>query len=481
VSKNGGASLLRRAALEIFGEALRSVDPSQALRNAVTLQGSRLQICDTTFDLGAHPPRIYSIAIGKAAWPMARALDSVLEDRLAAGVISAPSTITLQTRMPGSQDLQRAEAANSLTKARSLPTERWQVFEGGHPLPNQQSLDAAHAAFGLLQRAEEESALMIFLVSGGGSAMLEWTSDEGITLEDLRGANQVLVESGASITEINVVRRAFSSIKGGKLAARAPHARQITLIVSDTPDGQEASVASGPTMQPPPGALFAEEVIDRYDLAARLPLSILKAIDGAGGQTPTMFPRPQRREEYYVLLDNRTALEAAVMVARRHGFTVEMALDISAQPIELGCNELISRLLQLREQLTGEGQTACLISGGEFACPVRGSGIGGRNSETAMRLALQLNGLDEYRKEWKRNLRTVVLSAGTDGIDGNSPATGAIADETTVSRGLALGLEAETFLLNSDSFSYFNALGDAIITGPSGTNVRDLRLMFVGP
>ncbi len=476
MSSNDETCRLRDAALQIFGEALSSVDPGSALRNAVSLRGSNLQICDTTLDLSTSFHPIYSIALGKAAWPMACALESILQDRLIAGVISGPSPPTLPTSMPSSDGFTRPEITDSRTQAWSLPAERWQVFAGGHPLPNQQSLDAARAAFGLLQRAEDERALIIFLISGGGSAMLEWAANETITLDDMRRANQVLVESGLSIDKINVVRRAFSAIKGNKLAARAPRSRQFTLIVSDTPDGQEATVASGPTLRTPSGGLSADEIVNRHNLRVRLPHSILQAIDRGTEQSA----HGQARQEHYVLLHNRNALEAAAEAARQREFLVRMALDISDQPIESGCAALIARLLRLREQLSGKGQTACLISGGEFACPLRGRGTGGRNSETALRLALQLDRLNREAGK-KRRLCAVILSAGTDGIDGNSPATGAIADHSTVSRGSDSGLDAESFLQNSDSFTYFDALGDAIVMGSTGTNVRDIRLLLLGP
>lgn len=473
MSSNDATCRLRNAALQVFGEALSSVDPGLAVRNAVSLRGSNLQICDTTLDLSTGPHSIYSIAIGKAAWPMACALESILQGRLTAGVLSGLAPTTSSPQVRSYDGISGPEIIESEAHAWSLPPKRWQVFAGGHPLPNQQSLNAAAAAFQLLQRANQERALIIFLISGGGSAMMEWPANEAITLADLRRANQLLVESGLAIDEINVVRRSFSAIKGNKLAARAPQPRQMTLIVSDTFEGQEATVASGPTMQPPPGGRSSSEIVNRYDLRQRLPNSILEAIDRGADQGAS---RPIR-QEHYVLLDNRLALEAVAEAARQRGFLVEVALDISDQPIESGCEALIARMLSLSDQ--GKGQTVCLISGGEFACPVRGEGKGGRNSETALRLALRLDRLNKEAGT-RRELRAVMLGAGTDGIDGNSPATGAIADHTSISRGLEAGLDAESSLLKSDSFTYFDALGDAIVTGPTGTNVRDVRILMPG-
>jgi hydroxypyruvate reductase len=348
---------------------------------------------------------------------------------------------------------------------------RWRWTKGGHPLPNQNSLLAATEAFELLQRANEERALVIFLISGGGSAMLEWPITGDITLADLRTANQALVNCGASISEINAVRRTFSAVKGGRLAMRAPDCDQITLIVSDVPKGEERNVASGPTLIPPDDAPNALEVIDHYHLRAQLPETILRAIERNRNFSESNTKSLQKR---FVLLDNQSAVKAAAEAARGRGFTTEIAGDISDQPIEEGCRQLLRRLSALRDQSktaqASEINAVCLISGGEFACPVRGEGLGGRNLETALRLATDqsLSGYAHF----------IALCAGTDGIDGNSPAAGAIVDNTTRQRAEAIGLDPSAFIDRSDAYSFFVALGDAIATGATGTNVRDIRILL---
>ena len=294
---------------------------------------------------------------------------------------------------------------------------RWEIFEGGHPLPNEASLAAAQSAFALLDRAGAERGVVIFLVSGGGSAMIEWPNSPEISLDDLRRRNELLVRSGASINEINAVRRTFSAVKGGGLARRAPNARIVTLIVSDTNRGDESSVASGPTFS-------------------------------ADGPAP-----------YQLLLDNSTALNAAHEKASQLGLRSVIAHDINEQPIQEGCDLLLERL--------ADENVDCVISGGEFSCPVRGDGRGGRNLETVLRCAIGI-----------KERRAVVLSAGTDGIDGNSSAAGAIADETTLARARDLGLDPGEYLVHSDSYTFFEKLGDLIVTGPTGTNVRDLRIVI---
>lgn len=318
---------------------------------------------------------------------MAQGLEDAIGEKLSRGVITAP---------PFHHAL----------------LSRWEIFEGGHPLPNEASLAAAQSAFALLDRANDERAVVIFLISGGGSAMIEWPKNPEISLDDLRRTNERLVRSGASINEINAVRRTFSAVKGGGLARRAPNARTLTLIVSDTNPGDEASVASGPTLSADP---------------------------------------------YYVLLDNSTALTAAREKAVQLGLSSVIAHDIREQPIQEGCDLLLDRL--------ANENVDCVISGGEFSCPVRGDGRGGRNLETVLRCAIGI-----------KERRAVVLSAGTDGVDGNSSAAGAIADETTLARAGVLGLDPAEYLVHSDSYTFFEKLGDLIVTGPTGTNVRDLRI-----
>jgi glycerate 2-kinase len=412
------------------------------------LEGSQLKVCDETIDIGNR--KIYSIAIGKAALKMALALDQVFTGKLEAGVYSSHP-----------HGFRNADGSKEL----GLPS-RWQTFQGGHPEPNEQSLAAAKACFELLERANQEHALVIFLVSGGGSAMMEWPIDESITLANLRAANKTLISCGASISEINAVRRGFSAVKGGRLAALASHCDQLTLIASDVPPGEERNVASGPTLAPPNNAPDARYVIERYNLRSHLPETILRALL-AESRPLSVDPTALRKD--FVLLDNHTALAAAAEAATRRGFVTEIATDIADQPIEEGCSQLLDRLHTLTSKTP---VSVCLISGGEFVCPVRGDGMGGRNLETALRLgsATNLNlGNDE---------QIVALCAGTDGIDGNSPAAGAIVDNTTVERARAIGLDPEAFLKRSDAYSFFVALGDAVATGATGTNVRDIRILL---
>ncbi|HKG14883.1 MAG TPA: glycerate-2-kinase family protein, partial [Pyrinomonadaceae bacterium] len=242
---------LRDSARAIFRDALSAVDARRAVLEAVRVEGGSLRVFEERFDARA---RVYSVALGKAAAAMASALEERLGGSFRGGVLSAPpSDLKLSTR--------------------------WRVFEGGHPLPNAASLDAARAAFELLDEANTASALVVFLVSGGGSAMLESPRDARVTLEDLRETNHVLVTCGAAIDEVNAVRRALSAVKGGGLSLRAPGATQVTLIVSDVPRGRERDVASGPTLAPHCDSPDALEVVARYSLDAKLPSPIKLALE----------------------------------------------------------------------------------------------------------------------------------------------------------------------------------------------------------
>lgn len=447
------AHLLRRAARSIFDATLTQADARRAVRRALNFKNKQLTIVDADFDLSApsSPLPIYSIAIGKAAGAMAAALDEVLGERLTAGVISAPPlNVTL--------------------------SDRWRTFAGGHPLPNEASLKAAHAAFDLLQQADAGRALVIFLISGGGSAMIEWPRDAAITLAELRAANRTLISCGANINEINCLRRAFSSVKGGALSARAAHAMQVSLIISDTKTDEPRHVASGPTYAFPHESLDVSEIVSHYQLASQLPPSILRAINQSRSVHSETEGDALRR--HHVLLDNERALAYAAETALALGFTCEIARDVSEQAVEVGAALLVSRLFDLWRRERESGRPVCLISGGEFSCPVRGAGIGGRNAETALRLAFEIETHAARSPAGATTPHVVALSAGTDGIDGNSPSAGAFCDDTTLARGRALSLNAQKFLEASDAHTFFNALGDTITTGATGTNVRDLRLLL---
>lgn len=432
-------------------DALQSINAQTAVSEAVKFSdNSYLEIGDEIYDLAALS--VYIIAIGKAAYPMAVAIDKTLGDKIKAGIISG----ILPDRSDEKVEIKKQHL-----------TAKWKEFAGGHPLPNEASLAAARSCFNLLRRTDIENSLVIFLISGGGSAMIEAPCNKNISLEDLRETNLKLVTCGASIAEINKIRKALSSVKGGGLASLAPNAKQITLIVSDTEAGDEHSVASAPTLR---GAEIDPEeinsIIERYKLS--LPQTVLNAL-----KKRKLLGRVSLKQKfpYYVLLDNQSANRAALKSAEKFGYAVEIAADLSQQNVAEGCEKLLERTKELRFR-TEKEKIACLISGGEFACQVRGGGIGGRNSESVLRMAML------FEKDKNDFSNVAFLSAGTDGIDGNSLAAGAVCDEKTLERAGQIGLNAKDFLENSDSYNFFKSLGDDVTIGATGTNVRDLRILL---
>ena len=437
---------LAETARQLFAEVLLKVDAENALRSAIRLENRQMQIFESVFDLDKFP-EIYVIAFGKAGMSMALALNEILAERIVSGVVSAPKS------------------------ARALPP-NWQVFMGGHPLPNKASLAAARAATEILEKANHEQALVIFLVSGGGSAMLELPRDKKITLKDLQAANKILVSCGAPIGEVNAIRRCLSRIKGGGLSKFAPLATQISLIISDTNRGDEANVASGPTIESLMTENFVSSIcaiIEKYQLNILFPPPIANALKVFLNKT-LPNPVPPTNRSFFTLMDNQTALETIVESAKNLGFQVEITTDLIETPIRIGCQKLVSRLVKLLK--SADEKPVALISGGEFACPVRGTGIGGRNSEATLRCLLEIEKFNKDKFEF------AILNAGTDGIDGNSPATGATADNTTLARAKSIDLNATEFLANSDTYTFFATLDDTIITGTTGTNVRDVRILL---
>ena len=376
--------------------------------------------------------RIYAIAVGKAALPMLETLASRLPYPLAGGVCCAPV----------------------------LPSDRLRgvdYYSGGHPLPNQDSFRSARAALQLLQGAGPRD-FIFFLISGGGSAMFELPLDAQITLEETQVLYQALVGSGATIAEINTVRKHFSAVKGGRLAAAAAGSGRCSLLLSDVAPRYLDALASGPTLPDTSTVAECREIVDRYGLRERFPARVRAWFDDpALPETPLLADG-----QVEVLLSSDDLLDAARAVALSLDYEVVMDNTCDDWDYADAARYLLNRFDELRSGHT----KLCLLSGGEVTVRLnRDHGAGGRNQQFA--LACALSGRD-----------VVVLSAGSDGIDGNSPAAGAIADATTVSRAQALGIDAESALARFDAYPLFTALGDTLITGPTHNNLRDLRILL---
>lgn len=430
----------RRLAREMFLEALDAVRIESVWPRRLRRDGSTLDVAGDVVDLAAFR-EIRVCSVGKAAWACLDALQA-----------------TLGTEFP----LSGGVVVSNVPPVRELDGVR--AFQASHPYPDAGSLAAAEAALELVASCDED-VLVFFLVSGGGSSLLEAPAVAGATLEDLRELNRVLVGCGANIDEINAVRKHVSAVKGGRLAAASGGARLVSILISDVPDGLPATISSGPTLPDPSTVERCRDVIERYRLAPRLPAAFAAALkSGELAETPKPGDAAFDRSSSVVLLSNADVLDAAAMIAGSRGFATRRR-DFDDRDIP----ETVDHLLEALEELRGEGGgPACILSGGEVRSPVTGDGRGGRNQAFVLHAATRIAGRE-----------TVILSGGTDGIDGNSPAAGGVCDGTTVARGRDQGLDAGEAFARSDSFGYLDRLGDAVVTGPQQNNLRDLRMLFV--
>jgi len=339
----------------------------------------------------------------------------------------------------------------------------FRYFHGGHPSPNAESIQAATAILRALE-AQPASALAIFLISGGGSSIVEKPIDDEIPLDDLIAIYRALVLSGATIAEINTVRKHLSAVKGGRMAQAAYPAQQISLLVSDVPDNTPDALASGPTM---PDSTTVEDcfrIAEKYDLTKQFPQSTRELFERhALEETPKSDDPAFVRARWWPVLSNQTAIEEASAAAERAGFIVHVDNSCDDWDYDRAADYLLGRVRALRKQFS----PVCLISGGEVTVKVTNGGVGGRNQQFALACAAKIGG---------ENI--TVLSAGTDGVDGNSPAAGAVADGRTIARAQAKGADAREALSRFDAYPFFSALDDAIEIGPTGNNLRDLRILL---
>lgn len=432
---------LRKSVLEIFQATRASIDVESVVSDYIAVNRNSLKLGNEDLRLDSYGS-IIAIGIGKACQAMGRALSKTLGERLSAGLIATSSIVG------------------------DVP-EGFEVFIGGHPVPNEASVEAASGAIEILKANDSDQTLVLFLITGGGSAVFEKPIDPSITLADLRSLNSTLVGCGAVIGEINIVRRHLSAVKGGRLAEAAPRSRQISLYISDVNDNDLSTVASGPTL--PSGASLDDfhGVIEKYSLLSKFPQSVVTLIS-AGKVHSLPVNDASLTRTHHLLLDNRRALLTAKGIAEQMGFAVEIAEDL----VEADVAELARTHLDRIERLKAQhpDRPVCLLSGGEAICPVRGTGQGGRNQEFVLRAMLEpaLQERDDV----------VVLSAGTDGIDGNSPAAGAFGDYRMIRQAETGGFSPREFLENSDSYTLLSKLGGTIVTGPTGNNVRDLRVVL---
>jgi len=435
---------LKQLARQIFLETLAAIDIPAAMQRKLWRDGSVLHCGDEiVVDLRAFE-RVCVIAIGKAAHAMAEGLLPVIPPNLKLqGVVSAPTS-----------------------PRNVLPS--FDYFVGGHPIPNLESWKAAAAILALLRTCDQRS-LVFFLLSGGGSALVELPLDSKQTLEDTQQLYSALVTCGAPIGEIGKVRRHLSAVKGGRLAEAAGAATKITLAVSDVPAKQEAALASGPTLPDPTTVEDAQIVLTEYGLRTHLPPAVRRWIDeGRMIETPKTGDPAFWNAHFSLLLGMDDLFHPAHRAAEAKGCVTCCDNTTDDWPVEKAARFLLAQLDELRAMHSR--QRVAVISDGEVSSPVTGDGIGGRNSAFVLACAEKIAGR-----------KVAVLSAGTDGIDGNSPAAGAVADGETLARALTLGMDVWEAFARSDAYNFFLRLDDAIVTGPTGNNLRDLRVLIAEP
>ena len=430
---------MRDAAREIFQHALGEVSIAKAFARNVHCERGILRVCEDLYDLNAYS-RVLVVSIGKAGHTLVEALEAQVGSRLE-GIV--------------------ASSVDPLSQVHGF-----RYFRGGHPTPNADSVRAAEAILKSLN-AQTASSLVIFMLSGGGSAIAEKPIDDEISLDDLIATYRALVLSGAPIAEINAVRKHLSAVKGGRLAQAAYPAQQVSLMVSDVPDITPDALASGPTLPYSTSIADCYAILEKYALLEQFPTSVRELFQRhALEETPKSDDPAFVRARWWPVLSNKTATDEAGVAATRAGFAVDVDNSCDDWDYERAADYLLERLRKLRKTVT----RVCLISGGEITVKVTNGGTGGRNQQFALACAKQIAG---------ENI--VVLSAGTDGIDGSSPAAGAVVDGTTWQRGQAAGFDPAAALASFNAHPLFDALGDAIVTGPTGTNVRDLRILLAYP
>jgi glycerate 2-kinase len=421
--------------------ALDAVDPFETVKH-------HLKSLDRLITIGPHEllleedARIYVVGAGKAGVAMARAVEQILKDKIHAGLVSVPD----------------------------LPTEKLskiQLSQGGHPLPTGGSIQAGERIRTMLQDVNEQD-LVLVLISGGGSALLELPV-EGLNLSDLQTMNDLLIKSGAPIQEINIVRRQLSRIKGGGLAHLAAPAHTFALILSDVVGDSLEAIASGPTVPSTTGVKDVWKVLERYNLRERLPENVINALKNSTNLEPEYSGLSKDRLTNIIIGSNKVAAKAAVAHSSQIGFEgILLTTELQGEAREVG-RSIAALVKAVNKFVSGAAPSVCMVLGGETTVTVHGSGSGGRNQELALAAAIEL--------ENTQNI--AVMTLATDGVDGPTPSAGAMIDGETISKARELNLPAQSFLDNHDSFTFFHAIEDTVILGPTGTNVNDLVFCLV--
>ena len=437
---------LRADAISIFKAGIQAVDPKRLIKKHLQLKDNKLTVSGQEYDLTDFD-NILVVGGGKAGAAMAAGVEEILKDNISDGLVITSS-------------------------GNNIPLEFIRVIEAGHPIPDRRGVDGVNKLLLMLQRADNKT-LVLFLISGGGSALLT-SPVSNISLDQIGVLTDYLIKSGAVIREINTVRKHLSRTKGGNLAKAAFPARIITLILSDVIDDPLDVIASGPTVSDPTTFSDAQAVLFKYNLINKIPPMIADYIQkGVNGKMPET---PKPGSSYFagvqniLIGTNYDAIVGASSKAESLGYNtliLSSAIEGETREVARFHSAITKDLLKHNLPIS---KPACLISGGETTVTVKGNGKGGRNQEFVLSSAIQLDGLDDF----------VILSGGTDGIDGPTDAAGAICNGNTCKNAKNLDLDPNKYLANSNSYMFFKALGDLIFTGPTSTNVMDLRIILGG-
>jgi hydroxypyruvate reductase len=437
---------MRQKAEKIFQAALYAVDPEQAILSHMNVANGVLTIGERTFPLKDYN-RIFIVGAGKADAPMAQALERLLGQHISDGIILVKD-------------------------GHSLPLTRIKIHEASHPVPDERGVSRTGEIISLVRNADEQD-LVICLISGGGSALLVAPAED-ISLKDKQEVTHLLLGCGASIHEINTFRKHLSLVKGGGLARLAHPATVVSLILSDVIGDDLDVIASGPTVQDSSTFRQAKEVLNRHDIWDRVPDSVRRHIEkGVNGEiedTPKQGDPSFQRDSWELVGTNLQALTAARKEAERLGYHT---LILSGM-IEGETSEVAKVHTAIAKEIVCSGNPhsppLCLLSGGETTVTIKGKGKGGRNQEFALAAALEIEGEEHM----------LILSGGTDGTDGPTDAAGAVVDGGTVARARAKGMDPLEYLRRNDSYPFFEAIDGLLITGPTRTNVMDVRIMLIG-
>ena len=443
--KSGVTRERREKLLPILSAALAAVDPVTAVKRHMSLVGDELRIGERTYDLGQYRD-IYVIGGGKAGGSMAKATEEILDDRLTVGVINTKYGYLAETEIV-------------------------RINEAGHPIPDAAGVQGAKEMASLAARASDGD-LVICLISGGGSALMTLPV-EGITLADMEVLTAALLRCGATINEINAIRKHLSQIKGGNLSRLAYPAEVVSLILSDVVGNPLDVIASGPTVPDSSSFAQAHDVLERYGLAYEVPSSVVEHLrrgkEGIIPETPKEDDAAFAKTYNLIIASNEVAAQAAMAKAQDLGFNTALLSTF----VEGEAREVAQVFSAIAKEIIHSGQPvsrpACVVAGGETTVTIRGEGKGGRNQELALAAAIQMEGLSG----------AMIVALATDGTDGPTDAAGALADGSTLPRAREKGLSASHTLASNDSYHFFEALGDLIITGPTNTNVNDLTFVFV--